>query len=82
MMLQSYFLFPVLNRNTKNIDIFRYLTCFQRSLYLITVKLLKVRNNLFDEMNPEWGECTVSKNTCFQQIFMGTETMSKENFLL
>ena len=27
-------------------------------------------------MNPEW-DCIVSKNTCFQQIFMGTEKKSK-----
>ena len=34
----------------------------------MTVKLPKVGNNLFDEMNPEWN-CIVSKKTCFQQVF-------------
>ena len=45
----------------------------------MTVKLLKVRNNLFEEMNPEWN-FIVSKNMCFQQIFMGTEKKNKEIF--
>ena len=41
---------------------------------------MKVRNNLLEleEMNPQW-DCIVSKNTCFQQIFMGTEKKSKES---
>ena len=43
----------------------------QRFLYLMTVKLSKVRNNLLEEMNPEW-DGIVSKNACFQQNFMGT----------
>ena len=40
-----------------------------------------MRNNLREEMNPEW-DCIVSKNTCFQQIFMETEKKRKEIFLL
>ena len=48
----------------------------QRFLYLITVKLLKVGNNLLQEMNPQC-DCIFSKNTCFQQIFMGAEKESK-----
>ena len=47
----------------------------------MTVKLPKVRNNLLEEINPEW-DCIVSKNTFFQQIFMGTEKKSKEIFRL
>ena len=50
-------------------------------VYLITLKLQKATNNLLEEMNPEWGSI-VSKNTCFQQIFMGTEKKSKETFRL
>ena len=48
----------------------------QRFLFLMTVKLLNVRNNLLEEMNPEWDRI-VSKNTCFQEIFMGTEKRVK-----
>ena len=43
----------------------------------MTVKLSKIRKNLLEEMNPQWN-AIVSKNTCFQQIFMGTEKKSKE----
>ena len=45
----------------------------------MTVILPNVRNNLLEEMNPQW-DCIVSKNTCFQQISMGTEKKSKEIF--
>ena len=40
-------------------------------------KLTEVRNNFLEEMNPQW-DCIVSKNTCFQQIFRGTEKKSKK----
>ena len=40
---------------------------------------MKVRNNLLDEMNPQWG-CIVSKNMRFQQIFRGTERRVKKFF--
>ena len=36
-------------------------------------------NNLFEEMNRQW-DCIVSKNTCFQRIFMGAEMKNRENF--
>ena len=45
----------------------------------MTVKLPKVRNNLLEQMNPEW-DCIVSKNTCFQQ--MGTEKKSKKKSII
>ena len=45
----------------------------------MTVKLPKVRNNLLEEMSPEW-DCIVSKDTCFYYIFMETEKKSKEIF--
>ena len=54
-----------------------YYLLSQRFFYLMTVKLRKVRNNLLKEMNPKW-DCIISKNTCFQQIFMGAEKESKE----
>ena len=79
MLLQSYFPFPILNRKTQKNKIFIscvYYLLSPRFLYLMTVKLSKVRNNLLEEMNPEW-DCIVSKNTFFQQIFMGTEKKSK-----
>ena len=38
----------------------------------MTVKLPKVRNNLFEEMNRQW-DYTVSKNKSFKRIFMGTK---------
>ena len=41
-------------------------------LCLMTVKLPKVRNNLFEEMNRQW-DYTVSKNKSFKRIFMGTK---------
>ena len=52
-----------------------HISCFyyllsQRFLYLMTVKLPSVRNNLLEEMNTQW-DCIVWKNTCFQQIFIG-----------
>ena len=59
----------------------RLLFAYTKIFLLMTVKLPKVRNNLFDEMNPE-GNCIVSKKTCFQQVFMETEKKSKETFLL
>ena len=69
------FRFLYLNRKTISSKEFSYflrlLFAFSK-IYLMTVKLPKVRNNLLEEMNHEW-DCTVSKNTCFQQIFMETE---------
>ena len=47
----------------------------------MTVQLPKVRKNLLKEMNPKC-DWIASKNTCFQQTFMGTEKKSKEIFLL
>ena len=80
MLLQSYFPFLVLIylffQKKIRISCVYYLLS-QRFFYLMTVKLRKVRNNLLKEMNPKWG-CIISKNTCFQQIFMGTEKESKE----
>ena len=32
-------------------------------------------------MNPKW-DCIVSRNTCFQQIFIATEKKSKEIFFI
>ena len=63
MLLQSYFPFPILNRKTQENKIFIscvYYLLSPRFLYLMTVKLSKVRNNLLEEMNPEW-DCIVSK---------------------
>ena len=82
MLLQSYFPFPVLNRQTtffqKSFHIsWIYYLLSQRFLYLMTVKLPKVRNNLFEEISRQW-DCIVSKNTCFQRIFMGIKKKSKE----
>ena len=45
----------------------------------MTIKLSKVRNNLFEEMNRQW-DCTVSKHTCFQRIFMGKKKRAKKLF--
>ena len=45
----------------------------------MTVRLPKVKNNLLEEMHPQW-DSIVLKNTCFQQIFMGTKKKSKEIF--
>ena len=45
----------------------------------MTVKLPKVRKNLLEEMNPQWN-CIVLKNTCFQQIIMGTKKKIKKFF--
>ena len=85
-LLQSYFSFPVLNRKTffyffkKSFHISCvYYLLSQRFFYLMTVKLPKKRNNLLEEMNPKW-DCIVSRNTCFQQIFIATEKKSKEIF--
>ena len=36
-----------------------------------------MRNNLFEEMNRQW-DCIVSKNTCFQRVFMGTNKSTKK----
>ena len=78
-------LFPVFNRKTifsRNLHISCvYYLLSQRFLYLMTVKLSKVRNNLLEDMDPEW-DCIVSKNMRIQQIFMGTEKKSKEIFRL
>ena len=56
MLLQSYFPFPVLNRkiifSKKFSNFLRLRFASQRYLYLITVKLPKVRNNILEEMNP------------------------------
>ena len=82
MLLQLYFLLPILNRKTifsKFISCVYYLLS-QRFLYFMTVKLPKVRNNLLEE-NPEW-DGIVPKNTCFQEILMGTQKKSKEMFIL
>ena len=77
MLLQPYLPFPVLNRKTifsKKIQMYCvYYLLSQRFLYLMTIKLPKVRNNLLVEMNPQW-DCIVSKNMCFQQIFMEKDT--------
>ena len=58
--IQSYFPFPLWNRKTifskkkkKHISCVYYLLS-KRFLGLMTVKLPKVRNNLLEEMNPEW----------------------------
>ena len=83
MLLQSYFPFPVLNRKLIFLKKFQissvYYLFSQRFLYLTTVKLPKVGNNLLEEMNPQ-RNCTVSKNTYFQQIFMRAEKKIKEFF--
>ena len=83
MFLQMYFPFPALNRKLFSQKYFHiscvYYLLSQRFLYLMTFKLPKLRNNLLEEMNPQW-DCIVSKSTCFQQIFMGTEKKSKEIF--
>ena len=82
--LCCYFPFPVLNKKTNFFFKKNHISCVyyllsQRFLYLMTVKLPKVRNNLLEEMNPQ-RNCTVSKNTYFQQIFMGAEKKIKEIF--
>ena len=62
---------------------FKILSYFLRLLFAFTKifvfndgKLTNLRNNLLEEKKPEWA-CFVSKNTCLQQIFMGTEKKSK-----
>ena len=60
---------------------FAFTICFHKDLYLMTVKLPNLRNNLLEEMNPKW-DCIVSKNMCFPQIFMATEKKSNEIFRL
>ena len=83
MLLRLYFLFPVLNRKTifsKFISCVYYLLS-QRFLYLMTVKLPKVRNNLLEEMNPEW-DCIVSKTRAFKKFSWEQKKKSKEIFLL
>ena len=82
MLLQSYFLFPVLSRKPiflkKKIQISCvYYLLSQRFLYLMMAKLPNVRNNLLEEMNPQ-RNCIVSKVTCFQE--MEAEKKSKEIF--
>ena len=76
MLLQSYFPFLVKQTNyffQKNFHISCiYYLLSQRFLYLMTVKLTKVRHSLFMEMNRKWDRI-VSKNTCFQRIFMGAK---------
>ena len=84
MLLQSYFPFPALNKQTTFFKKSFHISCiyyllFQRFLYLMTVNLPNVRNNLLEEMNRQW-DCIVSKSTWFQQIFMGTKKKSKETF--
>ena len=58
-------LFPVFNRKTifsRNLHISCvYYLLSQRFLYLMTVKLPKVRNNLPEEINPKW-DYIVSKS--------------------
>ena len=62
-------------------DCFYLLFAFTKIFVFNTVKLPKVRNNLLEEITAEW-DCIVSKNTCFQQNFMGTEKKCKEIFRL
>ena len=80
MLLQSYFPFPALNRKTifskKNSYFLRLLFAFTKIFVFNDGKLTNLRNNLLEEKKPEWA-CFVSKNTCLQQIFMGTEKKSK-----
>ena len=83
MLLQSYFPFPVLNRKTIFSIKFSY---FLRLLFLFTKifvsndgQITKGEKFVLKEMNPQW-DYIVSKNTCFQKIFMGTEKKSKETF--
>ena len=45
----------------------------------MTVIFPNGRNNLLEEMNPQW-DFVVSKKKCFQQIFMGTGKKSKDIF--
>ena len=58
MLLQSHFPFAVLNRKTifskKNLYFLRLLFAFTKIFEFNTVKLPKVKNNLSEEMNPEW----------------------------
>ena len=42
----------------------------------IAVKLLKVRNDLLDEINPQWY-CFISKNKCLGRTFMGNREAYK-----
>ena len=73
-----------------------YISCVyylrsQRLLYLMTSnyrrsEVIFLRRWIPNEIawfqkTPEW-DCMVSKNTCFQQIFTGTEKKSKEIFWL
>ena len=62
---------PVLNRKTfffKKVSCLYYVLS-QRFLYLMTIHLPKMGNNLLEEINPQ-RDYIVLKNTCFQQIFM------------
>ena len=83
MLLQSYFLFPVLNRKTIFSKTYSYfLSLLFAFTYIFVFNDSKItKDNLFEEMNTKW-DCIFSKNTCFQQIFMGTEKKSKKVFLL
>ena len=83
MLLQLYFPFPILNRKTQKRFFISwvYYLHLQRFLYLMTVKLPKVRNNLLEEMNPEW-DCIVSKTRAFKKFSWEQKKKSKEIFLL
>ena len=58
-----------------------YYLLSQRFLYLMNAQLPKVRNNLLEEMNPEW-DCIVSKTRAFKKFSWEQKKKSKEIFLL
>ena len=47
----------------------------------MNAQLPKVRNNLLEEMNPEW-DCIVSKTRAFKKFSWKQKKKSKEIFLL
>ena len=84
MLLQSYFPFLVLNRKTilskkkkKKSNLLRLLLAYAKTFVFNDGQITKVGNNLLEEIDPQWN-CIVSKNTCFQQIFMEAKRKVKK----
>ena len=83
MLLQSCFLFPVLNIKTIFSKIFSYffrLLFAFTNIFVFNDDQISEGESFLEKMNHQC-HCIVSKNTCFQQIFMGTGKNSNEIFL-
>ena len=75
--LNYAFPFPALNRKTifyfkkKKSYFLRLRSAFTKIFVFNNGQITECYSNLLEEMNHKW-DCIVSKNTCFQQIFVGT----------